>query len=89
MNPERRIDAPEPIVLYSGEFVEGLRANRDRLRDLAELAVTALLPVLPLEGSWGNYRVSEHIDPTIRALPEEWAEAAHAIAELCAALECS
>lgn len=49
----------------------------------AEVAVQACLDVLPLEGAWPNYRVSERVHAEVRALPEEWAEAAHAIAQLC------
>jgi hypothetical protein len=53
-----------------------------------ELAVHALLPVLPLKGSWGvGYRVSDHIDPTVVALPEEWVDAAQAVSDLHAALK--
>jgi hypothetical protein len=58
-----------------------------RIRELAEGAVFACLPVLPLSGSYDSgYRVSDSIDPTVMATPQEWADAAHAIAELHAAL---
>jgi hypothetical protein len=48
----------------------------------AEYAVSACLPVLPLEGSWPHYRVAARVHSEVRATPEEWAEAAHAIAQL-------
>jgi len=55
----------------------------DGLRDAAEIAVTACLPLLPLRGSWGSgYTLEEKISGTLVATPEEWAEAAHAIAAL-------
>lgn len=64
------------------------RNDSYRLRDLAELAVTACLPVLPLHGSWDSgYTVStDRVHITVLATPEEWADAAHAIAELHAAV---
>lgn len=53
------------------------------LRDAAELAVTALLDVLPLEGDWERgYRVATVVQSEVRALPDEWAEAAHTVAAL-------
>ena len=59
----------------------------DPLRDLAENAVSACLPFLPLEGSWGDgYRLSQYVHSEVRAPPEEWADAALAIAELHKAL---
>jgi hypothetical protein len=54
----------------------------------AEDAVSACLPLLPLEGSWGTgYRISDRIAPTLLATPEEWAGAAHAIAKLHRVIE--
>jgi hypothetical protein len=54
-----------------------------QLVDAAELAVTACLPLLPLRGSWGSgYEVQQPIDLVLRATHEEWANAAHHIAEL-------
>ena len=65
-----------------------LRAEIERLRDLGELAVMACLPLLPLRGSaTSGYEVEREIEPTLRALPQEWAEAAWHIAALNAALE--
>ena len=57
------------------------------LREAAELAVIAALPLLPLNGSWlRGYRLSECIDPVLSATIEEWSNAAQAIADLHAAL---
>jgi hypothetical protein len=57
------------------------------LRERAELTVTALLPVLPLTGSWDSgYSINERVDPTVCALPEERAEGAYAVTELHVAL---
>jgi hypothetical protein len=58
----------------------------DSLLHFAEMAVQACLPLLPLEGAWPDYRVSERVHAQVRALPEEWAEAAHAVAGLCRAV---
>lgn len=59
----------------------------DPLRDLAENTISACLPFLPLEGSWDSgYTVARRVGSEVRALPEEWAEAALAIAELHKAL---
>jgi hypothetical protein len=64
-----------------------VEVDQPRIRELADEAVYACLPVLPLNGSADSgYRVSDRIDPTVMALPEEWATAAHAIAELHRAL---
>lgn len=53
------------------------------LRDAAEIAVTACLPLLPLRGSWDSgYQLEKKISHHLIARPEEWAEAAHAIAAL-------
>jgi hypothetical protein len=58
-----------------------------RIIDLAEEAVFACIPLLPLQGSdQQGYHVTDTIDPTLRATVEEWAEAAHAVAELHRAL---
>jgi hypothetical protein len=53
---------------------------------LAELAVQECLPILPLEGAWPDYRLATVIHAEVRALPEEWASAAKAIADLGRAL---
>lgn len=54
-----------------------------QLRCAAELAVHALLELLPLEGSWGSgYHVASAVHSKVRALPEEWASAAHAVSVL-------
>lgn len=59
------------------------RDRIDGLRDAAEIAVTACLPLLPLRGSWNSgYKVEEKVGHTLIATPEEWAEAAHAVAAL-------
>jgi hypothetical protein len=72
------------------------RANRDRqaaehqveaLREKAGDAFFALLSLLPLVGSVeGGYRISDRIDPTLVAEPEEWASAAQAMLDLLATL---
>lgn len=63
------------------------REPRPGLRDLAEAAVSACLPLMPLEGSWDSgYTVSDYIDPKLQATVPEWSDAAHAIAELHEAL---
>lgn len=52
-------------------------------RGVVEEAVFALLPIVPVNGSHQRgYQVSERIDPTLRATPEEWANAAHAVCNL-------
>lgn len=59
----------------------GLEA--ESLQEAAELAVQALMEIVHIEGNWaGGYKVSDHMDPTVRAMPEEWAEAAWAVCEL-------
>jgi hypothetical protein len=77
----------------SREFMAARSPSRDgtvAVEDVverAEAAVFACLPLLPLNGSDGQgYRLSERIDPRLVALPEEWATAAQAIADLHAAL---
>lgn len=68
-------------------LIEAHEENK-RLREAAELAVTACLPLLPLRGSWGaGYEVQQPIDPELRATPQEWADAAHHVAELHRVLE--
>lgn len=53
------------------------------IRALAEDAVSACLPLLPLYGSdTTGYKVSDIIQPNVSALPEEWADAAMAIGRL-------
>jgi len=48
-----------------------------------EDAVMALLPIVPVTGSFMNgYHISQPIDPTLRATPEEWADAAQAVCDL-------
>jgi hypothetical protein len=65
-----------------------LQAEVERLRDLAELAVQACLPLLPLEGSWTvGYEIEKQPQATLRALPQEWAEAAYHVGELHRAIE--
>lgn len=54
----------------------------NRLRHTAEMAVQACLPILPLEGAWPDYHVSQRVSSQVRALPKEWAEAAQAIVDL-------
>ena len=57
------------------------------LREAAEIAVTALIELLPLEGSWERgYKITPTVSESVHALPSEWAEAAHAIAALQAVL---
>lgn len=64
-----------------------LRSLAAEMADALEEAVTATLPLLPLSGTWGSgYSVSREIQPTLVATPEEWAEAAHAIASAHALL---
>jgi hypothetical protein len=68
---------------------EGLAAlsRLEALRDAAEAAVHACLPLLPVRGSWNSgYRLQPTDQHTFVALPEEWNTAADAIAELHAAL---
>lgn len=63
------------------------RGQSERLREAAEMAVFATLPLLPLNGSDGRgYRVADLVSTTLVATAEEWSEAAHAIAELHRAL---
>jgi hypothetical protein len=52
----------------------------------AELAVQECLPLLPLEGAWPDYGLATVVHAEVRALPEEWASAAQAIADLGRAL---
>lgn len=56
----------------------------ERVKDAVEEAVHALLPLVPLAGSWDTgYRVDTVLpQATLTALPSEWAEAAHAVSEL-------
>lgn len=57
------------------------------IEGLAEAAVAACLPILPLEGSDNRgYKVSPRIHTVTAATPEEWVDAAMAIANLHAAL---
>lgn len=80
---------------YVGSFEDGYlkrmvteaAARLDQLEEAADLAVQECLPVLPLEGAWPSYRFSGRADSEVRALPEEWASAATAIADLGQALE--
>jgi hypothetical protein len=59
----------------------------ERLRTKAREVVDACLPLLPLQGSDdGGYMLSAHIDARVSALPDEWASAAQAVADLRAAL---
>lgn len=62
--------------------------NEARLRDLAEETVAACLPLLPLQGSddEGYEPIPGFAEPQLVALPEEWASAAQAVAELHKAL---
>ena len=47
-----------------------MSVTHEQLRELAELAVTACLPILPLRGSWGSgYEVERTIHRTLHALP--------------------
>lgn len=68
-------------------------APRDQEADVREAAETllyALVELLPVEGSMGSgFHVSDRIDATVKALPEEWATAAHHFVELDAALRAS
>lgn len=57
-------------------------AEIERLRDLAELACIACVPLLPLRGSAGNYEMEREIHSTLRATPQEWADAAFCVAAL-------
>ena len=58
-------------------------APDERLREAAQVAVFACLPVLHIVGSQNRgYRVSDVIDPKVIADPQEWVDAAHAICEL-------
>lgn len=60
---------------------------RDDLLNAADAAVSACLPLLPLEGSDGaGYRLNGRVDFVLRATPEEWVDAAYAIATLHALL---
>lgn len=57
--------------------------DMSRLIGLADEAVAACLPVLPLNGSDGaGYRVADSVHATCVAEPWEWATAAKAIADL-------
>jgi len=59
----------------------------ERLREKVELAIHALLPVIPISGSWNSgYSVPDHIHPTVHAMVEEWGDAALAVADLHAEL---
>jgi hypothetical protein len=62
--------------------------NPGKVYAAAEDAVMSCLPILPIVGSdTRGYTVSSsRIHPTVAATPEEWANAALAIAELHAAL---
>ena len=56
------------------------------IREKAEAAVFACAPLLPIEGSVGEgYRVGPSTN-AVHGLPEEFADAAHAICELYAEL---
>lgn len=68
--------------------IEGIGYNEmPDIREAAEIAVHALIHVLPISGSWnGGYSVPDHIDPKVIAMVEEWADAAKAVADLHAAL---
>ena len=56
------------------------------IREKAEAAVFACAPLLPIEGSANEgYRVGPPTN-AVRGLPEEFADAAHAICELYAEL---
>ena len=77
---------PRPAYWGQGTGHERVIPATD-LRDAAELAVTALLELLPLEGSLTKgYHVSAMIQSSVVALPEEWGEAAYHIARLHRAL---
>lgn len=65
------------------KLTQDLQQRLSELEGLAGDAIMAALDVLPLEGSYrSGYTPSERIDPTVIALPEEWATAAFYIAEL-------
>jgi hypothetical protein len=86
---ERRLASGSPFP-GDREFLAKRKAVRPQvssgdgeLRDRAELLLTALLEILPVEGSWtSGYRVSEHFDSTLHALPEQWATAAQHLCEV-------
>jgi hypothetical protein len=62
-------------------------AEHKRLREKVEMAIHALTHVLPISGSWNSgYSVPDHIDPKVIAMPEEWGDAALAVADLHAEL---
>lgn len=86
--PVRKADAEAEREAYRARARVLLRMFNEGSPALAsaELAVQECLPLLPLEGAWPDYRLATVVHAEVRALPEEWASAAQAIAELGRAL---
>jgi hypothetical protein len=85
-----RLDALETgdPALQGRETRYRLYSTHRALRDEAELLVTALLDLLPVEGSWTTgYKPESAISPVVTATTEEWATAAWHLACVHALLE--